>query len=194
MGFRQWLLTEEAIPAGAIKIDLPSVRQQKNYTCGVAALKAIAKLHGSALDEKRLAELLKSNSEDGTSPENIVRIGKLMGLRPKAKVGMSLKELIQHLENKCPVICSMQAWGKPEDYPKAKSGHYVVAIGFTEDRIYFEDPSIKGSRGYLKYQEFNERWHDVDCHGHDCSHLGIVFLHSPDLHDEKTPRKAQKIK
>ena len=152
MRFREWLLAEEEIPAGAIKIDLPSVEQQKTYTCGGAALRAVAELHGVGPDkEVHFEKLLKSNYDDGTTPESIVKIGKLLGLRPVAKTGMTVKELVRYLDNQCPVICAMQAWGEPHNYHKSSSGHYVVAIGFTKDRIYFEDPSIKGSRGYLKY-------------------------------------------
>jgi predicted double-glycine peptidase len=194
-GFRDWLLTEEAIPAGAIKVDLPDIRQQKDYTCGSAALMAIAKLHGVGPDkEKQFEKLLKSNSESGTDPENIIKIGKKLGLNPVAKVGMTLKQLMGHLDKKRPVICTMQAWGEPDNYHNSEDGHYVVAIGYTKDRIYFEDPSLEGLRGYLNYDEFDKRWHDVDSHGHDCRHLGIVFRESPHKAKEKTPSHATKIK
>jgi predicted double-glycine peptidase len=194
MRFRDWLLSEEAIPAGAIKIDLPSVRQQKNYTCGTAALRAIAELHGVGPEkEVHFEKLLKSNRDVGTSPKNIVKIGKALGLNPESKADMSIKELISHLGQKRPVVCAMQAWGEPKDYKKAGSGHYVVAIGYTDDRIYFEDPSLKGSRGYLKHQEFDERWHDIEANGKHYYHLGIVFLSSPEKPKEEVPHKAKKI-
>lgn len=43
-----------------------------------------------------------------------------------------------------------------------EDGHYVVAIGYDEKYIYFEDPSILGGIGYIPKSEFLRRWHDYD--------------------------------
>ena len=40
------------------------------------------------------------------------------------------------------------------------NGHYMVVIGIDNQNVYFEDPAILGSRGYITDQEFLDRWHD----------------------------------
>ena len=38
----------------------------------------------------------------------------------------------------------------------------MVAIGYDDKFIYFEDPSILGGVGYIPKAEFLVRWHDYD--------------------------------
>jgi predicted double-glycine peptidase len=178
ISFRQWLEATE-IPAKAIKIALPGVRQQTKYSCGAVAFRAICMYFGvGPEDEKEYIKMLGTNAKDGTWPEAIVKHAKRLGFKVHAKIGMTIEELKNFLDQGIPVICSMQAWGSPKYYKTADSGHYIVAIGYDKKRLYFEDPSMDGGRrGYLSYKEFDERWHDKDCHGHDCNHLGIALWH-----------------
>jgi predicted double-glycine peptidase len=72
----------------------------------------------------------------------------------------------------------LQAWasspaenfGTDED-----DGHYVVAIGFDDDHIYFEDPSIEKTRGFMRKDQFDLRWHDQEDSGEKTSHWGLVL-------------------
>jgi predicted double-glycine peptidase len=50
-----------------------------------------------------------------------------------------------------PVIVQIQAWGdEGTDYTNDfDDGHYVVAIGFDENYLYFEDPWIIGNIAYI---------------------------------------------
>jgi predicted double-glycine peptidase len=194
-GFRDWLLSEEKIPQGAIKLHLPKVRQQKTFTCGAAALKAVCKYFKVGPEkESDFSKVLGTNSEAGTMPEKIEGMGKLLGLNPKS-MNLTVQELVKHLQAGRPVICCMQAWGEPKDYKKLESGHYVVAIGYKNGRIYFEDPAMDGGvRGYLPVKEFDRRWNDRDYHGHSCNHLGIIFTRGTPQPDDSAPRHAKKIK
>lgn len=173
--FRQWLETHD-IPAEAIKVALPPVRQQTTYSCGAQAFRAICLYFGvGPKDEKDYIKMLGSNAKDGTWPESIIKHAKHLGMKVQFKTGMTTNELKRFLDQGIPVICSMQAWGTPKQYQNAASGHYVVAVGYDEQNLYFEDPSIDNKRGFLKYEDFDKRWHDKDCHGHDCDHLGIAI-------------------
>lgn len=196
-GFRDWLLTEEQkqIPNHAIKIALPVVRQQTNYSCGAQALRTIAKYFQVGPDsEKDFIKLCHTSTEKGTTPANLAKAGLKIGLHTALKQGMTLKELISYIKQGIPVVCNMQAWGEKEDYPKDESGHYIVAIGFDDSKIYFEDPSIDNpDRGYLSYEEFEKRWHDQDRQGKRLNHLGIAFWKKNPEPDAKRSR-AKKIR
>jgi predicted double-glycine peptidase len=78
------------------------------------------------------------------------------------------------------VIIAAQAWRDDAEKDKPwkdiwDSGHYMVVIGLDKKNVYFEDPSILQSRGFMPREEFLERWHDVD-YNVPCNHLGI-FVH-----------------
>jgi len=57
----------------------------------------------------------------------------------------------------------IQAWKDDDDptpYPSDyEDGHYVVATGYDGENIYFEDPWIIGSIGYIAKSELPGRWH-----------------------------------
>ncbi len=79
--------------------------------------------------------------------------------------------------NKCrPVICSFQAWGGAEEtYEKNLNGHYAVLVGYDKKCLYFSDPSIEGFHGFLTFDEFVKRWHDVGIDKEQITHMGIVI-------------------
>lgn len=68
----------------------------------------------------------------------------------------------------------LQAWPTPGQANRGVNyradwddGHWVVAIGYDQRVVYFEDPSLARSRGYMSYGELAMRWHDVGPHyGH----------------------------
>lgn len=192
--FRTWLETNEKIPDEAIKVPLPKVRQQVNWSCGAVALRAICLYFNvGPEDEKDYIEMLGSNSKDGTWLESIIKHARELGLQVEYGK-MSIAMLKNYLNRHIPVICSMQAWGQKKYYKTAESGHYTVACGYDDENIYFEDPSMDGGkRGYLKYKEFEERWHDRDGHGHDLKRIGIAIwkYSKPEKHKKIT--KAKKI-
>jgi len=49
-----------------------------------------------------------------------------------------------------------QSWA--DDY---EDGHWMVILGMDGKNVYFEDPYILGSRGFIPRQEFEERWHNL---------------------------------
>jgi hypothetical protein len=54
----------------------------------------------------------------------------------------------------------------------------VVAIGWDDGGIYFEDPSIVEARGYLTYAEVDDRWHDVDKYNKHVPRYGMAVWHA----------------
>ena len=189
--FKTWL--EAQIPEEAIKIALPKVKMQSEGACGAQAFRAICLYFNKGPeDEKEFMDLL-GTTKNGTTPENIVKTAKGLGLKVQSKTGMTIEELISYIDNGMPVICAMQAYGEPKEYNKDSSGHYVVVIGYDKEKIYFEDSSIDGSkRGFLHYKDFLKRWHDKDIHGHDCNQLGIaIWANNPKPHKKIT--KAKRI-
>jgi predicted double-glycine peptidase len=98
---------------------------------------------------------------------------------------MTIDQLERRLDEGKPVICSIQAYAekapaekRTKIYKKDDNGHYLVAIGYDDDNIYFMDPSLTGRRGFLPKPEFEARWHDDEGtpeHPKPISHLGLVI-------------------
>jgi predicted double-glycine peptidase len=159
-----------ALPASTAAIPpllsaVPDVRQSSGYTCGAAALQAVLAYWGTNEREDRLAARLHSTPEAGTHPLDIVRVARDFGLTAELREGLELSDLEAALASRTTVIVDLQAWRSSDDRPWAETwddGHYMVLLGADRDNLYFEDPSLLGTRGTIPRSEFLDRWHDYE--------------------------------
>jgi hypothetical protein len=144
---------------------VPDVRQSTGYTCGAAALQAVLAHWGTQEREDRLAARLHSTPEAGTHPLEIVRVAREFGLTADLREGLELSDLETALAAGTTVIVDLQAWRDRTDLPWTETwddGHYMVLLGMDGENLYFEDPSLLGSRGTIPRSEFIDRWHDYE--------------------------------
>lgn len=192
------LLLEMAITTiaeGIIKVPIPKVEQVSNYDCGPAALRAICEYY--KVGPKSHDEFIKdceATKKDGTEPENLIAVAKKYGLKTKAKRGMTIEQLEVYLDQGRPVIVDLQAWGQEHQYKKLDSGHYVVAIGYDDDTIYFEDPSVHTrKRGKLSKKDLKDRWKDKKANGEKLTHYAIAMWKETDSKDTDSLSSATEI-
>jgi predicted double-glycine peptidase len=167
--FRQWY---EGI------LHLPKVNQTHDYDCGAAALRSVAHYYGvGPEDEGEFIRICDTSKTQGTEPTDIIKAARKLGLHIHAQQHMTVGTLKQFIDSGKPVICAVQAWGDEKEYKELEKGHYVVAIGYNDDYIFFEDPSIKGveKRGHMSDEDFVRRWVDVDRKGKVLRRYGIVL-------------------
>ena len=162
-------------PAGAalagnntslILSSLPDVRQSTDYSCGAAAMESVLAYYGRDIDEENLRELLGTTAESGTYPDDIVRVAEELGFQASVKENLTIADLEASLGEGVPVMVDGQAWRSSYEFNDswsdiADDGHWMVVIGMDEKNVYFEDPYILGSRGYMSRQEFEQRWHNA---------------------------------
>ena len=136
-------------------IPIPLIRQALNYTCGVACVQAILRYIGYDFDTREdvLAYILRATPEEGTPVDAIVNFLSQVRFedecRYKITATLATNWNIDGLKKELcacnPVICAIQAWHVNEngqyqlrhDYAKEKdNGHYVVAVGYDEKRIF----------------------------------------------------------
>jgi len=149
----------------ALLADVPDVRQSTDYSCGAAALQAILAHWGTSEREDRLIARLHSSPDNGINPKDIVRVAGEFGLKAELREGLSLNDLEAALKKRATIIVDLQAWRDKEDKPWTETwedGHYMVLLGMDNRNLYFEDPSLLGSRGFIPRQEFLDRWHDYE--------------------------------
>jgi len=169
-------LKKSAVPDNAIKVSMPDVRQETTYSCGAAAFQAIAEMYGvGPQDESWYRDALDSDPENGTPPENIRELADNLGLQSVAKT-MTAEEVKGWLDKGTPVILLIQAWGDSSTYATDENGHYVVAIGYTDDELIVEDPSLRLIRGWIAWDDLETRWHDTGLGGTRYDHWGMAVV------------------
>lgn len=158
-------------------IAIPYKHQIENYDCGPAALFSI--LSFFKVNPKKYQQIIKdckTTEKDGTDPDNIIKTAKFYGLKTKQYHNMTLKKLEELLDAEKPVIIDIQAWGNKHKYKKLASGHYAVAVGYDDQKIYFQDPFYhRKSRRSMDKKEFLKLWKDKKPDGKILNHYAIAF-------------------
>lgn len=190
--FGEWLLLHESV----IKAHVPHGKQELKTSCGAAALKIVFQYFKVGPQSESEIRRLVKTSYSGTRTQNIIAACKKFGLKTKARYNMDRHELEAWLDKKKPVIVCLQAWGTPKDYKNKTSGHYVVAIGYDEKYVYFQDPLMKEKvRGHIPWDEFIKRWRDADADGNPRTRYGIaIWKDGPQTRASEVVKKSKKIK
>jgi uncharacterized protein len=165
-------------------LNVPNVNQPSNFTSGPAALQAVLAYYGSNTSLDKLINMTNSTSANGTLPGAVAQTANNLGVNAVIKENMSLEDLQHYIIQGTPVIVDAQAWKNNATNSQnwtddQNDNHYMVVIGIDNTNVYFEDPAILGSRGYIPNQEFSDRWHDIyqDSTGNNTTniHLGIII-------------------
>jgi len=144
---------------------IPDVIQRNEYSCGVGVFQAIAMYYGYWGYQDEFVKVLGTTEAEGTHPARIVRGFRKLGFEARLVEGLTIDDLKRHIDAGIPVIIDYQAWGEPanKDYAKEwEDGHYSIAVGYNDQVIFIEDPSLLGTVGYLTHQELMARWHDYE--------------------------------
>jgi predicted double-glycine peptidase len=147
-------------------LNVPYVNQPSNFTSGPTSLQAVLAYYGSDPNLDDLINMTNSTPENGTLPSSMVQTANNLGFNAVIKENMSLANLQQLIIQGTPVIVDVQAGNNNTSNnhnftTDQNNNHYMVVIGIDNTNVYFEDPAIIGSRGYIPNQEFLDRWHDT---------------------------------
>lgn len=159
-------------------LDLPDERQTFDYDCGAKAAQTVLAYYGIDIREDRLLNFLGTTEENGTNVNRIIDLFKKFGLQVKSG-SLTIDELKSYIKSGYPVIMPIQAWTNDllqVNWEEDKDdGHYVIAMGYKDDKIIFEDPA-QYDKAYLTEEELEQRWHDFGEDGTKFDHLGIVVI------------------
>jgi predicted double-glycine peptidase len=156
------------LPSNLVRV--PFVQQKQDFSCGAAATLLLMRYwcidtYENAT-EADLYEPLRTTRANGTEPEPMVELFCRSGLEATYRTGgVRVEDLERAVVAGEPPIVDLQAWSDRTD-PWAQTwdaGHYVVMVGFDEDRLYFADPSraTPGGYAFLARGELEDRWHDL---------------------------------
>lgn len=164
---------------------IPDVCQINSWYCGPASAQAVGMRHGIDDWQEEWAKEMKTTPENGTTPLDMLTCLEDAGLEARLFENMTIEELKEHLRHHRSVIVDYQAW--PDEAVSDRSaqwedGHYSVVLGFNQDVIFIEDPSLLGSVGFIPWKDFSERWHDYEIEDgkrHEYVHSAIVVFTPP---------------
>lgn len=176
-------------------LTFPETRQATVFSCGASAVQSVLYYYGIEKREDELAESLGTSEEEGVTVGPIIEFLRGCDLRVCAGE-MTLDHLKSWIDAGVPVILMVQAWADGDcDYSSAlDEGHYVVAIGYDDERVIFDDPSLLGNRGFMTFDELESRWHDIDEGDQVLDHYGVAVWGPPPAYDpEKLLHIASKV-
>jgi predicted double-glycine peptidase len=175
---------DHPIPHGAIKVPVPEVRQQTDWSCGSSSLQAVCGYYGvGPTEEWEVSRDLGTDHRIGAQPFQLIRTARGYGLdTEELRNQTDTTQLRTVLDTGRPILIMIQAWGDPDkfrdaaDYARVwNEGHWVVAIGSDVEGVFFEDPSLAGIRGYLSNSDLELRWRDIGPHNRYMPGFGIVM-------------------
>lgn len=130
-------------------LDVPDVRQESDYDCGRACLKAVFAFWGEAFP-KHLSAL--TNQEQGTHPDTLSAILRESRRFELIDGSMSVDLLRMLTRNGWPVLVVLT--------PPGKGGHWVVVRGVARGRVYYHCPTH--GRCSLPVASWEDAWDDRD--------------------------------
>lgn len=154
----------------------PRARQFCSYDCWASALQSIFAYYEIDVKGRTVIKRAKTNKK-GTNMEDIIRVAKDYWLDCVSEE-MTISEIKWYINKDIPVLIPLQARTNKKNMDWEKNwddGHYVIAIWYDEEKIYFEDPG-NFKRTFLFHDEFKKRWHDVGKNGKIYTHHGIAFF------------------
>ncbi len=157
-------------------IKFPSSRQTYAWDCGAKALQALLLYYGLDVRED---EIIKESgmTKGGMKITEIKKFASSHDYKILSKK-MSLADIKKYIDKKTPVILALQAWSKKKKISWENNwsdGHYVIAIGYDQNKIYFADPASPHIV-YLTLVELEKRWHDQDRAGKKYINFGLVVI------------------
>lgn len=145
---------------------LTRTRQSTEYYCGAAALQAVLSYWGRDVEQTELAELMHTNAEVGTYPEDIVRGARALGFDAEMREHLTLDEVQRFTAAGDPMIALGQVWRSTRDGARSavdewENGHYIVVLGVDDDYVYFQDPYVRMSKAFVPRKAFVDHWHQI---------------------------------
>ncbi len=144
-----------------VRLPVPVVKQDTEWSCGPAALQAVLSYYDFHVTESELRELTGTTSDLGANPEALAECAASFGFESTAAV-VDLRQVQSLLDQGQPVILCVQGYGE---------GHFAVAHGYTADRLLFTDSYHPKGASYIPYTELDRRWVGDDGR----THLAILI-------------------
>lgn len=138
-----------------MKIDLPLLKHEQDFTCVPACIRIVLQHLGVELPEAKITEACNATPlgmDQFEASDGIIALG----FRATVIENASFDEVIEFLRKKHPVIVLVSVKFLP--YAKGQKGsHAVVVNGFDQDSVFLVDPA-RGEEINLAVDTFLKAW------------------------------------
>lgn len=117
--------------------------------CGPACLQWIAKEFGLVYTQVELVKILGTTEKDGTSPENMIKGAREIGIKAFRLQGLPIEEMGDILRHHYVIVDWMSGPNENDD------GHYSLLDKVENGKVYLRDVE-------MDVEDFNKRWYDID--------------------------------
>jgi predicted double-glycine peptidase len=132
------------------KRDMPYFKQEKDYSCGPAALRMVLASFSVAVDEPTLRSRMKTGPIFGTRHHQLLAVAHAYGLHGRTKIRASFEDIANALTQGRDIIVTYVE-------PSASASHMAPVIALDDERIVLNDPWY-GPGTSLSRDEFYKRW------------------------------------
>ncbi len=173
----------KSLPSEPRLLDLPDIRQDESFDCGMAALASVASYLGvlilvsepmkavrtgpTSFTRSEFLTLLCTD-EQGTGPEHIAVVAQALGLEVEEREGLTVEDLEAAVYEGNPVICCVQYQGEGW-----ADGHWMVVVGVSPTSVYVQDPTDGLKR--IGRRLWERRWRDRSAEGKEYIRYGLVL-------------------
>lgn len=158
-------MTARRVSPAHLKVILPHVQQRDDRSCGPAVLVSVLSYYHADLGGLERARKRLRTTSEGTSSGRLVQLARQCGLRVRAREHWTLAEITEALDYGRPVVVAVRAHG---------DGHYLAAVGYDRQHVYFMDSCLDGFYGFLTKADFLGRWWDTEPNGRRLERWAMV--------------------
>lgn len=137
---------DEVRDSGAVILDVRRSLQLDSFSCGAQSAYMNLRYYGRGRSPVAVGRALGTN-EDGTATGPIRDLFRGRGLTPVINGRARLRHLIAAIDVGAPALVSL-----------ADGGHWGVVYGYSTEKIYLADPSMKRLRVGVSRRAFLDRW------------------------------------
>lgn len=165
------------------KNDVETLEDMKNYFvaqhpayCGPASMEMALDIFGFSHDQDEIGEKANTTEEEGTEVEDLMETTEKL-TDDEVKCSFIEYDKISDLKDEFKTWFNDGAlvipnFYKPELFPDATTGHYVLSVGVEGDEILVVDPSAKS--GGVYYVNSNRLYDAMGDHGHKRGYIVVA--------------------
>ena len=127
-------------------------QKEDSSSCGSVSLKMIFEYYGKKIPIEKLIRECNPIKGRGISHKKLIEVARKYGFKVNAKNKCSIKEIMQFIDNKKPVIVNYIN-------PQSGRGHYSIVKNYDKNKkqLIFADPS-NGDNFKMNFKDFEKAW------------------------------------
>jgi predicted double-glycine peptidase len=135
-----------------MRLNVPFLRQQTDYTCGPTALQMVLAYFGKTVATETVCAMAGTTEKTGTRRRGMITTLQILGFQTHFHSNSSLEEVKFFLDQCAPVIVSYREFAE-------KESHFGVLVGYEGETLILHDPYEEKPFMPVPEKLFLEHWY-----------------------------------